>query len=84
MATTATRKLTGTFCGEFYTNENTRNKDCRYVGDIWKLAAGRFVIRRVEYGAIIWESAEFTGKEFKKLGTADYGCGQRVNQYTSK
>lgn len=65
------KKPSGVCCGEFYSDA----KCSKYVGTVWKLAKARYVIRGLaEFtGAVLWESAEFCGKEFKKVGSLNLG-----------
>ena len=71
-------KLNGTYCGMFYNNAQRE----RYIGDIWKVGS-KFVIRSVEYGRILWESAEFCGNEFRKIGSLNLGYAKETH-YTSR
>jgi len=74
------RRRTGeTWCGEFYDSRGA----C--VGHVIRLASGRYVIRGVApfSGKTIWQSGEFTGREFRLVRTLDVGYA-RVNCYTGK
>ena len=64
-------------CGMFY----SAAKDGKWIGNIYKLAEGRYVSRGIEeYSCkVLWESAEFTGKEFRKFDQVNLGYG--TDQY---